>query len=464
MRAPNFVPYLFRDSVSGVEAGLHGELAAQSQDECLKTAMYVAAEAPFRRFFLKRLNCLQCVAESIPQVRLTEGLDRLDVGITPWAVMKPDGTPFAIVDNQKRIRLTRNLSEEERQAVLSYDFSQIDDSRRNRIAFYLDRYDLSSGDLDLPVLTQEEIQRLEGKCLSVHEGLALPMLRNGGGHLPIFDHADTVTIVTGNRSHMNPLIYDADLGFGLLLPLSREFTAGLNDGTIRNFTHTVIPAGDNALEISVTFTLDDEVITHTEVRRTTVYDGAAFAVCSFGSYGALLFSNDATLTVTPAEHTVVPCFGGNTWRVTRVRGGTRYVSVERDGIPLGVTTLPAAVRKAQVSSITLGYDLGDTSFCGVMFQIPGNPVPVQFNAARDVLPLIELSPADRDALCNGSWLPVSYTGTARSISQMFRNADGELFPEPAPYMAARPFIDLASGSSIAKTIRMYSFCQFSSGS
>jgi len=187
MKAPNFVPYSFRDAVSGVEAGLHGELAAQSYDECLAVAMFVAAEAPFRRLSFKRLSALQYVADAIPQVRLAEGLNRLDIGITPWLVVKPDGTPFAIVDKRMRMRLTRNLSEEERQAVLNYDFSKMDDCRRNRVSFYLSEYCLPSGDLDLPLLSQEEYHRLKGKCANVREGLALPMLRSDGRQLPIHD-------------------------------------------------------------------------------------------------------------------------------------------------------------------------------------------------------------------------------------------------------------------------------------
>lgn len=462
MKAPNFLPYQFCGTTGGVEAGLHGELAVQSADECVKVAMYVAAEAPFRQFSVKRPNALQYVAEAIPQVRLSEGLERLNIAITPYCIVKNDGTPFAIVDKQKRMRLTRNLSEEERQAVLNYDFSRMDKCRQDRVAFYLQQYDLPDGALDIPVLTEEEMSRLKGKCRNTQEGLLLPMLRSGGRQMAIFDDSETVTIVPGNRENMNPRIYDTTLEMGLMLPLSEAFTSGLNDGTIRNFQYSVAPVGDNELRISVSFVIDDEVITHSEIRKTTVYDGGAFAICSFNNFGALLFSNDATLKIAPAEQTMEPCFGGNTWRVTRVRGGTRYVSVYRDNIPMGVVALPEPVRREWFDSVTEAFDLGDTSWCGIMFNVLGKPVPVQFDAARDVLPLIELAPDDRDALCNGSWFPVKHNRTARSISQLFRDKDGRLFETPAPYMVARPFIDQASGYVIARSIENGLYAGFKS--
>ena len=44
------------------------------------------------------------------------------------------------------------------------------------------------------------------------------------------------------------------------------------------------------------------------------------------------------------------------------------------------------------------------------------------------------------AHCNGGWFPAVYNGCARSISQMYRNGDAEVFEKPFPYMVTRPFI------------------------
>lgn len=446
MSAHNLVTHVFHDD-GGVEAGLHGEIAEQTPEESLRVAMYVAAEAPFQGLRADRVSCLQSVANALPQVRLTEGLERLNIAMNPFVVMKGDD-PFAIVDKDGRMRLTRNVPREERNQVLAYAVANLDNARKNRISFYLESNQLTApDDLDLPMLNQETNAMLQGKCVA--DGLALPMLRTGGAEFPIFDDSETVTIVEGKSNDINPKIYDENLGYGFLLPLSGAFVAGLNDGSITRFSYRVQRNADNALEISVKFTLEGEDITHTTTRGIATYNGAAFAVCSFGQFGAFLLCNDSEVTVSPAEESLVPCFAGNTWYVSRVRGGVRYVSIASKGTSLGVVELPdSPEHHGGHPSVTLAYDLGDTSFAGVFYTDHGNPIPVQFNCAQDVRPLIIATQNNIRMLCDGSWFPVVHNGTARSLSQMFRDVDGNCFGSPAPYMVARPFINKANGYSI----------------
>lgn len=455
-----FSKHVFHD-VGGVEAGLHGEIAEQTAEDCVKVGMYVAAEAPFQGFSFKRVSWLQFVARALPDVKLTEGLDRLKIGMNPFIVTQRDDTPFALVDEEGKMRLTRNVPEEERKRVLAYDVSNVDEARANRIAFYLESNHLDAPPgVTIPNLTPEIRTRLQGKCEG--NGLALPMLRNGGGQFAVFNDSNTVTIVTGDPGDINPRIYNRSLGFGVMLPLSEAFIGSLNDGSIQRFSYSVNSADDNALEISVSFTLDGEVITHTVTRKTVTYEGAAFAVCSFGKWGALLLCNDKTITISPAEHSMVPCFAGNTWRVCNVRGGVRYICIGSEDGPLGVVELPDGAENVNHENVTLCYDLGDTSFAGVWYRNPENPMPVRFDSTVDVHPLVIASQADIDMMCNGSWLPVHHEGTSRSISQMFRDGDGRAFAPAIPYLAARPFIDQAGGYGIEHSAKNGLYAGFKS--
>lgn len=460
MNARNFVNHEFRDT-GGPEAGMHGEIAEQTPEDCLRVAMYCAAEAPFQCLGAKRMSCLQSVAQALPQVRLAEGLERLNITMNPFVIVK-DGSPFAIVDEVGTMRLTRNVPKEERDRVLAYDVSQLDDARKNRISFYLDQNQLdASPGSKLPAVNQETKAMLQGKCAA--DGPALPMLRTGAAHLPIFNEESTVTIVTGDPAEINPKLYDPNLGYGILLPLSDAFVGALNDGAIQRFSYSVYPAADdNALEISVQFTLDGEVFSHTTTRTTSTYEGAAFAVCSFGKWGAYTLCNDAALTLSPAEQTMVPSFAGTTWRVSRIRGGVRYVALWKDGTPLGVVELPDGPEQKDMEQVTLAFDLGDTSFCGISFTDPETPIPIHFDCAQDVLPLVISSKTDTEMMCDGSWLPVIHNGSARSISQMFHDADGNSFKSPAPYMVARPFINHAEGYSIEHSAKNGLYAGFKS--
>lgn len=431
--------------------GMTAHLGKASREEAIENAAILAASIPYHALHIERMYDLQTFDRNLPQFMVGAQLRVMNITTTPLGVYQPNGELLGILSKDGAFYVAAD-SQEIWDSQYRIDLSAADDVKRKRAAYYLLRTGLPvPGGLSLPQLSPEELEQLDKKC---PDELLFPQLCQGGSWMPIFNNEATITVSRHPKRETNGSIWYDNVNMGVLLPMSQPFVDKLNAGQITGFEAQVREVPDSSLlEVEVRFSLDGEQIVHTVCRPMVNFSSGATLCVPFGDYSTAVHSSSG-LRLEPCLRCESFAQDADEWNVTWVQGGVRFVRVLVDGRDQGMLRLPRFPRSQYGSdTVIVSADIGESSFALSTKAGSEHPRSVVFDSSKDILPLVYSSERNRAAICNASWFPKLFQGTARSIAQFFRGPDGLLHPDPSPFSVGRSHTDDSISSiTLARTL------------
>lgn len=429
-------PVDFLKIQSRCTASINAALKDQSRQATSRAGIHIGAEMGIEGYEIRPMEGFLALDRENPQLNIAASLRELGLSMPPTGVFDRQGRPIALLAKDGRAYTAQNLSAVEQEKLRSLD--DRDETKRRRCAFVAADRGLQDHGADLPDLTAAEKENLRKKC----NGDGYPEM-SAKGRLQLLNNQDTITVINGSCGDMGTDVWSGEAGCGVLLPVSDSLVAGLNDGSITDFSCKIRPdpnRDSKKLVVEVRATIDGETFTYRQLRKQARYSYGDSLVLPFGPYGAMVYTSE-DLEVTPNAGSYPVRFKDNTWKISLIPGGISYVSIRDKSGPLGVVKMPQrAVGRAE--RVILGLDAGETSAVIYLKVDQEAPRPVRLGQA-DVFPLVNASAYDKQLICEQQWVPFAFNGMARSKMQLFTAGDQPA--KPLPYVYARPCINETNG-------------------